>query len=64
MMDKPQQLFDYFALAMMHVGMRYFIVAGSAFILLYVLFRKAMNNRKIQSKFPQITDYGRDFSIP
>lgn len=46
---------------MMHVGMRYFIVAGSAFILLYVLFRKAMNNRKIQSKFPQITDYGRDF---
>lgn len=31
MIDKLQQLFDYFVPAVMHVGMRYFMVAGSAF---------------------------------
>lgn len=60
MVDKIQQLFDYFAPAVVHVGMRYFLAAGTAFILFYVLFKKAMSSRKIQSKFPQLADYKRD----
>jgi Delta7-sterol 5-desaturase len=45
------------------IGTRYFLMAGSAFFIFYVLFKKPMLFRKIQPKFPQITDYGRDIAF-
>lgn len=42
------------------VGTRYFLMAGIVFLLFYVLFKNPMMARKIQPKFPKISDYGRD----
>lgn len=43
-----------------NIGMRYFIVAGIAFLLFYVVFKNPMMHRKVQAKFPKMSDYGRD----
>jgi sterol desaturase/sphingolipid hydroxylase (fatty acid hydroxylase superfamily) len=43
-----------------HIGTRYFLMAGIVFILFYVLFRKLILTRKVQAKFPKIHDYRRD----
>ena len=47
------------------VGSRYFIVAGIAFVLFYILFRQQKAGRKIQRKFPENKDYLREicFSV-
>jgi sterol desaturase/sphingolipid hydroxylase (fatty acid hydroxylase superfamily) len=42
------------------VGSRYFLVAGTGFLLFYVLLRKMMASRKIQRRFPQGRDYLRE----
>jgi sterol desaturase/sphingolipid hydroxylase (fatty acid hydroxylase superfamily) len=42
------------------IGMRYFLFAGLAFFLFYILFRKLTWFRKIQPKFPAIDDYARE----
>ncbi len=60
MNEKLTQLYDYFLPALVHVGIRYFLVAGIAFILFYVIFKKVLENRKIQENFPKLNDYGRD----
>lgn len=39
---------------------RYFTVAGTVFLLFYVLFRGWTSRRKIQAQFPKLTDYRRD----
>jgi sterol desaturase/sphingolipid hydroxylase (fatty acid hydroxylase superfamily) len=42
------------------VGTRYFLIAGIAFLVLYVLFRSRTGLRKIQDKFPRNSDYLRE----
>jgi sterol desaturase/sphingolipid hydroxylase (fatty acid hydroxylase superfamily) len=46
--------------AYFNIGIRYFLMAGVMFFLFYVVFKNAMLFRKVQPKFPQMTDYGRD----
>lgn len=47
------------------IGSRYLIIATLAFVLFYILIRKTIAGKKIQQRFPQITDYAREigFSI-
>ena len=47
------------------IGTRYFLVAGIAFLLFYLLFKRTNRYKKIQSRFPGIKDYTREilFSI-
>lgn len=42
------------------ISVRYFIMAGIAFFLFYVLLRKVVAGRKLQAKFPVWSDYRRD----
>ncbi len=42
------------------IGSRYFMVAGLAFVIFYLLFKNKWNYKKIQLKFPQNKDYGRE----
>lgn len=42
------------------IGSRYFIMATVAFLVFYVLLKQPMRFRKVQSKLPKLTDYGRD----
>src|SRR5258706_15097024 len=48
-----------------HVSARYFLLAGSGFLLFYVLFRGYFIKIKIQKLFPKPKDYYRDivFSV-
>lgn len=43
-----------------NVGSRYFMVAGFGFVLFYVILRKTLSSRKIQSRFPALRDYLRE----
>ena len=42
------------------VGSRYFIIAGVAFLLFYVIFRSRIGHKKIQRAFPARSDYRRE----
>ena len=42
------------------ISSRYFLIAGLAFLLFYVLFRRYFRPRKIQAKFPEVKHYRRD----
>jgi len=42
------------------VGGRYFILAGLAFLVFYIIFRKQTTLKKIQAKFPKNSDYLRE----
>lgn len=42
------------------IGLRYFLVAGFAFLIFYVLLRKRISYKKIQLKFPVLKDYRRE----
>jgi len=42
------------------IGTRYFVVAGLAFLIFYVLLRTVISNKKIQLRFPKYTDYLRE----
>lgn len=42
------------------VGSRYFMVAGVAFLLFYVLLRSRIAQKKIQRTFPSLSDYHRE----
>jgi len=50
---------DYWRFLMM-LATRYFFVAGIAFLLLYVIFRKWTARKKIQKQFPTGKDYRRE----
>lgn len=47
------------------IGSRYIIIATLAFLICYVILRKVIGSKKIQSRFPKATDYAREifFSI-
>jgi lathosterol oxidase len=47
-------------IAYLKIGSRYFLMAGIVFVLFYIIFKKMMLLRKVQSKFPKSKDYGRD----
>jgi lathosterol oxidase len=51
--------------ALRQISIRYFVVAGIAFVLFYVLFKKRISYKKIQSKFPAFENYLREvgFSV-
>ncbi len=44
------------------IGSRYFLVAGIAFLLCYVLLRKFIAHRKIQRRLPKASDYFREIT--
>jgi len=46
-----------------HISTRYFLVAGIAFVLFYVLLRKNISYKKIQTKYPRLSDYGREIGF-
>jgi sterol desaturase/sphingolipid hydroxylase (fatty acid hydroxylase superfamily) len=50
---------NYFAI-LENISLRYFYIAGFAFLIGYVLLRKLMRNQKIQQRFPQAKDYIRE----
>jgi len=43
-----------------NIGGRYFVIAGIAFILFYVLLKKRIVYKKIQPRFPKFKDYARE----
>ncbi|MEO5996277.1 MAG: sterol desaturase family protein [Chitinophagaceae bacterium] len=43
-------------------GSRYFLVAGIAFSVFYLLFKRTKRFKKIQSRFPRLKDYTRDIA--
>ena len=45
-----------------NISLRYFYIAGFAFLVGYILLRKWIANKKIQKKFPGINDYAREVS--
>lgn len=42
------------------IGVRYFIVAGLAFVIFYLLLQGKLSYKKIQKKFPRNKDYARE----
>jgi Delta7-sterol 5-desaturase len=42
------------------IGSRYFLIAGLAFLIFYVLLKDRLSWKKIQHRFPQSKDYGRE----
>lgn len=43
-----------------NIGGRYFMVGGIAFLLFYIVLRAFIGNKKIQKKYPKISDYARE----
>jgi lathosterol oxidase len=50
---------DYFSLVQ-RIGSRYFLAAGIAFLMGYVILRNKVKAKKIQSRFPENKDYFRE----
>ena len=50
----------YWQNAYLKIGLRYFLLAGTMFLLFYIVLKKLLLHRKVQPKFPKISDYGRD----
>ena len=45
------------------ISSRYFVIAGLAFVLCYLLFRKWFRKKKIQQAFPKSKDYAREIGF-
>jgi Delta7-sterol 5-desaturase len=63
--NKPRIVDDFLKYSLLSTSIvlaRYFIVAGFFFSIFYVLFKKQTLIKKIQIKFPTLTDYKRDIS--
>jgi len=43
-----------------NISGRYFLLAGTGFLLFYILFKKQLSYKKIQQRFPRLKDYGRE----
>lgn len=50
---------DYF-FYIYNIGSRYFVIAGGAFLLFYILLYKRVKNKKIQPRTPRAKDYARE----
>ena len=55
-----QRFFEMWQNAYINIGTRYFFMAGIVFFLFYIVFKNLFAARKVQSKFPLLSDYGRD----
>jgi Delta7-sterol 5-desaturase len=55
-----EQFFAKWLIDYSFVGTRYFLMAGIIFFLFYIVFKNPMMGRKIQPKFPKISDYRRE----
>lgn len=53
-------ILEHLPLVTFQIGIRYVLMAGGAFLLCYVIFKNRMAARKIQPKFPTISDFRRD----
>ncbi len=51
---------NFWARTLLVVSSRYFIVAGIAFVLAYVVYKRAIAYKKIQPAFPNTSDYKRE----
>ena len=51
---------DFYLRSIWLIGVRYFVIAGIAFALYYILFRNRYFYKKIQHRFPKNTDYLRE----
>ncbi len=51
---------DFYLRSIWLIGARYFVIAGIAFALYYILFRNRYFYKKIQHRFPKNTDYLRE----
>ena len=51
---------DRFPIVLFRINIRYFIVAGIAFFIFYVLLKKIIQHQKIQQKWPKTKDYYRE----
>ncbi len=51
---------DFYFKSIWLIGGRYFMIAGIAFLLFYILLRNKILYKKIQSRFPKNTDYLRE----
>ncbi len=54
---------DKWLYALEHLSLRYFVFAGMAFLIFYVLFAKQFKPIKIQETFPKQKDYNRDVAF-
>jgi lathosterol oxidase len=52
---------EFILFALQRIGGRYLIVTSLAFVVFYILFRQYFRGRRIQPKFPNRSDYWRDF---
>jgi sterol desaturase/sphingolipid hydroxylase (fatty acid hydroxylase superfamily) len=57
-----EEILRFFPTAYFRIGIRYLLAASIAFGVFYLLFRSYFHFRKIQPKFPKITDYRRDLA--
>ncbi|WP_435355819.1 sterol desaturase family protein [Emticicia sp. SJ17W-69] len=55
--DKVTQMFMVITAASF---VRYFVIAGAAYLIWYILLKNKVSNKKIQIKFPKNTDYQRE----
>ncbi len=54
---------DQFVWLLLDNANKYFLIAGPAFLLFYVLLKKRVSYKKIQAKFPKLKDYIREISF-
>jgi len=54
------QFLEIFPRIATRINLRYFIMAGTTFVLFYVVLKNLLAHRKIQVRFPAISDYQRD----
>ena len=55
--DKVTQMFIFITAASI---IRYFVIAGIAYLVWYILLKNKVSSKKIQLKFPKTTDYQRE----
>ena len=53
-------IIERFPITFYHIGLRYFLAAFLAFLVFYILLKNRNPIRKIQDKFPALSDYKRD----
>jgi Delta7-sterol 5-desaturase len=54
------EFFQRWFYVLMNISTRYFFIAGLAFLIFYILFRKRVLHRRIQQTYPKVKDYFRD----
>lgn len=53
-------MWKYYLFYLQTIGIRYFVLAGLATLVFYVLLKRAMRRRKLQTKNPKLDDFARE----